>query len=68
MVEKHYRKQRALPGPDQPIEFEGEEIRLDLPMSEKKIMDNKWAIVPLIPPVVSKIRNNIFEIFVSFHD
>ena len=51
-MNKHYRREGALPGPDQPVEFEGEEIRLDLPMEETKIND-KWTIVPLIDPMVS---------------
>ena len=51
-MNKHYRREGALPGPDQPVEFEGEEIRLDLPMEEMKIND-KWTIVPLIDPMVS---------------
>ena len=49
---KHYSGEGVHPGPDQPIEFEGEEIRLDLPMEETKIND-KWTIVPLIDPMVS---------------
>ena len=53
-MKKHYSGEGALPGPDQPVEFEGEEIRLDLPMEETRIND-KWTIVPLINPVVSMI-------------
>ena len=52
VVKRHYREERALAGPDQQIDFEGEEIRLDLPMKETKIND-KWTILPLIDPVVS---------------
>ena len=53
VVKRHYKEEGALPGPDQPVDFEGEEIRLDLPMEETKIND-KWTIVPLIDPVVSE--------------
>ena len=49
---KHYNGEGAHPGPDQTVEFEGEEIRLDLPMEETKISD-KWSIIPLIDPMVS---------------
>ena len=52
VVKRHYKEQGALEGPDQPVEFEEEEIRLDFPMEETKIND-KWTIVPLIDPVVS---------------
>ena len=52
VVKRHYREERALAGPDQQVDFEGEEIRLDLPMEETKIND-KWTILPLIDPVVS---------------
>ena len=51
-MKKHYDEVRALRGPDQPVDFEGEEIRLDLPMEKTKIND-KWTIMPLIDPVVS---------------
>ena len=50
-MKKHYKEQRALAGPDQPVQFEGNEIRLDLPMEETEV--NKWTILPLIEPVVS---------------
>ena len=51
-MKRHYKEEKALPGPDQLVDFEGEEIRIDLPMEETKIND-KWTIVPLIDPVVS---------------
>ena len=50
-MKKHYKEEGALAGPDQPIEFEGDEIRLDIPMGETEV--NKWTILPLIEPVVS---------------
>ena len=53
-MKKHYGEEGALPGPDQPVEFEGDEIRLDLPMEETNI-DENWTIVPLIDPVVSMV-------------
>ena len=52
VVKKHYREDGARPGPDQPIKFESDEIRIDLPMEEIKIKDS-WTIIPLIDPVVS---------------
>ena len=64
MVKKHYREEGALPGPDQPVEFEGEEIRLDFPMEETKI-NEKWTIVPLIDPVVSMV-NGSYHNYYSF--
>ena len=51
MVKRHYSEEGAHPGPDQPIEFEGKEIRLDLPMEATKIND-KWTLIPLIDPMV----------------
>ena len=53
-MKRHYSGEGTLAGPDQPVEFEGEEIRLDLPMEETRIND-KWTIVPLIDPVVSMV-------------
>ena len=50
-VKEHYKEQRALAGPDQLVQFQGNEIRLDLPMREVEV--NKWIILPLIEPVVS---------------
>ena len=52
IVKRHYNEEGTLAGPDQPVDFESDEIRLDIPMEETKINDN-WTIVPLIDPVVS---------------
>ena len=52
MVKHHYKEEGAQPGPDQPIDFEGNEIRLDLPMELTAVKD-KWTIIPLTDPVVS---------------
>lgn len=37
---------------DQPLEFERDTIRLDLPMQRTKVND-EWDIVPLMNPMVS---------------
>ena len=59
MVRKHYKEEGAHNGPDQPVDFEKDDIRLDLPMKETKINDT-WTIVPLTEPIVSytSIKNN----------
>ena len=53
VVKKHYKEEGAHSGPDQPIDFDKDEIRLDLPMEGINVTDNTWNIVPLMEPVVS---------------
>ena len=50
--EKYLQEKRALPGSDLPVDFETEEIELDIP-EEGLTLDEGWIITPLIPPVVS---------------
>ena len=52
MVKKQYKAEGAHAGPDQPVDFVDNEIRLDLPMEETKVND-VWTIVPLVDPAVS---------------
>ena len=53
-MEKYYSERKAQAGPNQPVEFVTDEIRLDLPMEETKVND-MWTILPLIEPVVSDL-------------
>ena len=43
---------QALPGPDQPVEFESDEIKLDIP-EDGISLQGGWMITPLASPVVS---------------
>ena len=53
VVEDEYcQKNRVLFGPDQPIEFESDQIRLDIPL-KGITLEEGWKLTPLIPPVVS---------------
>ena len=65
MVRKNYKEEGAHNGPDQPVDFEKDVIRLDLPMKETKINDT-WTIVPLTEPIVSytsiNFKNNMLKI------
>ena len=54
VMEKYYIEKGAKPGPNQPVKFVRDEIRLDLPMEETKVND-MWTILPLIEPVVSDL-------------
>jgi hypothetical protein len=54
VVKRHYKEEGTLAGPDQPVDFENEEIRLDIPMEAETKINDKWTIVPLIDPVVSE--------------
>ena len=46
-----YRKSQALPGPDELVEFESNEIKLDIPL-EGITLEAGWKITPLTVPVV----------------
>ena len=65
-MKRHYEEEGAIPGPDQLVDFEGEDIRLDLPM-EETIVKDKWTIVPLIDPVVSTSLAEICQVITSQH-
>ena len=63
-VKKKYRQPRALPGHSQPVDFQAEEITLDIPM--EGITCKEWTISPHFPPVVSKLatdsyKNNVYH-------
>ena len=49
-MEKSYARKGALPGHSQPIEFQSDDITLDIPM--EGITLTRWTISPLFPPVV----------------
>ena len=53
VVKKEYRQeQHALPGPDQPVDFESDQIEVDIPL-DGVTLDGGWVITPLTAPVVS---------------
>ena len=53
VVEKEYfRKKQAKLGPAQPVQFESEQIELDIPLEGVKLEEG-WVITPLTAPVVS---------------
>ena len=41
----------AVPGPDQPVDFESDQIELDIP--DEGVSLQGWRIIPLTAPVVS---------------
>ena len=47
-----YEYRLYLPGPDQPIDFEDDQIYLDIPMSGI-VTEQQWMVIPLTVPVVS---------------
>ena len=55
MEKSYHEQQRALSGPDQPVEFEADQIRLDIP-PKGIVLEEGWKLVPLIAPVVSIIH------------
>ena len=42
----------AVPGPDQPVDFESDQIELDIP-DDGVSLQGGWTITPLTTPVVS---------------
>ena len=56
-VKKEYEGKRAVLGHHQPLEFESDEITLDIPM--EGITIKGWEITPLVPPVVSLFEHHI---------
>ena len=55
VLEESYNKDKQVTiGPEQPIQFEAAEIKLDIP-KEGTILKEGWKILPLTAPVVSVI-------------
>ena len=52
-IEKFYQQKGALEGPDQPLDFESEEVRLDVPWPAGVKLEGGWKLTPLTNPVVS---------------
>ena len=52
MKQEYHRDKLALPGPDQPVDFESEQIKLDIPL-DGITLEEGWKITPLTAPVVS---------------
>ena len=50
-MKEYYEENKAVAGPDLPVEFESNEIKLSIPM-EGVSLEGGWKIKPLIPPVV----------------
>jgi hypothetical protein len=51
VVNKKYQEEQARPGHSQPIDFESEQITLDIPMTG--VTSEGWTIDPSFPPIVS---------------
>ena len=51
-MKKDYKKYNAVAGPDLLVEFESQEIKLDIPR-EGITLEGGWKITPQITPVVS---------------
>ena len=61
VVEDHYvQGKQALPGPDLLVDFEKDQIKLDIP-EEGITLDEGWTITPLIPPVVRCIIMHLLD-------
>ena len=58
---KKYKKDHAIRGPHQPVEFEADVISLDIPM--KGLSIKGWKITPLIRPVVSSCVHYIHPVY-----
>ena len=55
VLEESYNKDKQVSiGPEQPIQFEAAEIKLDIPKEGTTLKDG-WKILPLTAPVVSVI-------------
>ena len=50
-MNEEYQKKQAQSGHTQPIDFESDQITLDIPM--KGVILEDWKISPFFPPVVS---------------
>ena len=51
-MEEYTKDKQVSKGPEQQVEFESTEIKLDLPMDGTKLKEG-WEVTPLISPVVS---------------
>ena len=52
MKREYLQDKLAIPGPEQVIEFESTQIRLDIPL-EGTTLKEGWKLTPLVAPVVS---------------
>ena len=59
-MREEYKRKGAIHGPYQLVEFESEEIILDIP--PEGTSSNGWKIIPLVPPVVRFCQTK-FKIF-----
>ena len=50
-MKEYYEEKKAVAGPDLPVDFESNEIKLGIPMKGVKLKEG-WKITPQIPPVV----------------
>ena len=60
VVKEEYNKKGAVLGLHQPVDFESENITLDIPM--EGITIDGWEISPLVRPVVSSCRYHIHPV------
>ena len=52
-IDKLYKQRGAKDGPEQPLDFESEEVRLDVPWPAGVKLEGGWKLTPLTNPVVS---------------
>ena len=50
--EEYFLEKHALPGPEQPVNFESNQIKLDVPQEGIRLSSG-WVITPLTAPFVS---------------
>ena len=51
-MKREYQERQALAGPDQLVDFESDQIKLDIPL-DGITLKGGWIITPLTAPVVS---------------
>ena len=61
-MKEAYERSRALPGPDESVEFESNEIKLDIPQGGITL-EGGWKITPLTVPIV---RNHFGHFMFTF--
>ena len=54
-IDKLYKSRGAEEGPEQPLDFESEEVSLDIPYPTGVKLEGGWKLTPLTHPVVSII-------------
>ena len=64
--EKYNQEKQVFIGPEQPIQFEAAEIKLDIP-KEGTILKEGWKLLPLTAPVVSVIDGTTQHTYIIYN-